>query len=105
MLLDFLSITMAVRRKLMYSEVSVKTICQNNVLSATDSYNFDPTIIWDINITKPNGQNSGPGGTGFDEPPSGATAGLVFPSKKDDPGYVVRVVAYDSSTTQVRLYF
>ena len=24
-------------------------------------------------------------------------AGLVFPSKKDDPGYVVRVVVYDSS--------
>ena len=33
-------------------------------------------FTWDINITKPNGQHFGPGGTGFDVPPPGAIAGL-----------------------------
>ena len=50
-----------------------------------------------VTITKPNGQNSLPGGTGFDEPSPGALSGIVFPLRQSDPGYVVTITASDSS--------
>jgi len=98
--LDFLSINGSSPSVDVRSEASVQNYIQNNILTAVDAYNFDPTITWDINITKPNGQNFGPGGTGFDEPPPGAIAGLVFPTNKNDSGYDVIVTAYDSSNNR-----
>ncbi|MDB0031523.1 hypothetical protein N9E34_08650 [Opitutales bacterium] len=95
--IDFLSINGTTPAVDVRSEFSVKNYIQNNLLSAVDAYNFDPNITWDINITKPNSLNYGPGGTGFDEPLSGASAGLVFPSNKDDQGYIVTAIASDSS--------
>ena len=95
--IDFLSINGVSPAVDVRSEASVKNYLLTQYMSATDAYNFDPNISWDINITKPNGQSFAPGGTGYDEPPSGATAGLVFPAKKSDQGYTVSITASDSS--------
>ena len=95
--IDFLSTNGVTPPVDVRSESSVKSYLLSQYISATDAYNFDPNISWDINITKPNGQNVGPGGTGYDEPPAGGSAGIVFPSKKSDLGYVVSITASDSS--------
>lgn len=95
--IDFLSINGVTPPVDVRSEASVKNYILTQYISATDAYNFDPNITLDINITKPNGQNFAPGGTGYDEPPTGAIAGLVFPAKKSDQGYSVSITASDSS--------
>ncbi|OUU37139.1 MAG: hypothetical protein CBC16_09505, partial [Verrucomicrobia bacterium TMED56] len=66
-------------------------------MTAQDANNFDTNLTWSITITKPNGQNTLPGGTGYDAPSPGAVSGIVFPIKRTDPGYVVTITATDSS--------
>ena len=66
-------------------------------MTAQDANNFDSNLTWNVTITKPGGMNSPPGGTGYDAPSLGAAAGIVFPAKNTDPGYVVTITASDSS--------
>ena len=67
-------------------------------MTAQDANNFDSNLTWSVTITKPNGQNTPPGGTGYDEPVNpGAASGIVFPIRITDPGYVVSITATDSS--------
>ena len=66
-------------------------------MQTTISTDFSLNLTWNVTITKPNGQNSLPGGTGFDEPSPGALSGIVFPLRQSDPGYVVTITASDSS--------
>jgi len=77
-------------------EQSVKDYLMSD-MTATDANDYDSNLTWSITITKPNGQNTPPGGTGYDMPVSGAVSGIVFPIKRSDPGYIVTMTATDSS--------
>jgi hypothetical protein len=77
-------------------EQSVKDYLMSD-MTAQDANNFDSNLTWNITIAKPNGQNTPPGGTGYDAPAPGAASGIVFPIKRTDPGYVVTITAMDSS--------
>lgn len=66
-------------------------------MTAQDANNFDSNLTWNVTITKPSGQNTPPGGTGYDVPSAGAVSGIVFPVRQADPGYVVTITASDSS--------
>ena len=77
-------------------EQSVKDYLMSD-MTAQDANNFDTNLTWSITITKPNGQNTLPGGTGYDAPSAGSVSGIVFPVKRTDPGYVVTITAADSS--------
>ena len=77
-------------------EQSVKDYLVSD-MTAQDANNFDSNLTWNVTITKPGGMNSPPGGTGYDAPTPGAGAGIVFPAKNTDPGYVVTITASDSS--------
>ena len=77
-------------------EQSVKDYLVSD-MTAQDANNFDSNLTWNVTITKPGGMNSPPGGTGYDAPSLGAAAGIVFPAKNTDPGYVVTITASDSS--------
>ena len=78
-------------------EQSVKDYLVSDLTVQDANNNFDSNLTWNVTITKPNGQNSLPGGTGFDEPSPGAVSGIVFPLRQSDPGYVVTITASDSS--------
>jgi len=78
-------------------EQSIKDYLVSDLTVQDANSNFDSNLTWNVTITKPNGQSSGPGGTGFDEPSSGAVSGIVFPTIQADKGYVVTITASDSS--------
>jgi hypothetical protein len=78
-------------------EQSIKDYLVSDLTVQDASNNFDNNLTWNVTITKPNGQSSAPGGTGYDAPSPGATSGIVFPVKQSDPGYVVTITASDSS--------
>ena len=77
-------------------EQSVKDYLLSD-MTARDANDYDSNLTWSVTIQKPNGQNTPPGGTGYDAPAPGAASGIVFPIKRDDPGYVVTIFATDSS--------
>ena len=79
------------------NEQSVKDYLVSDLTAQDANNNFDGNLTWNVTITKPNGQNTLPGGTGFDEPSPGALSGIVFPLRQSDPGYVVTITASDSS--------
>jgi hypothetical protein len=78
------------------NEQSVKDFLVSD-MTAQDALNFDSNLTWNVEITKPNGQNTLPGGTGYDSPGLGATLGLVYPATPNDLGYIVTITATDSS--------
>jgi hypothetical protein len=77
-------------------EQSVKNYLVSD-MTAQDANDFDSNLTWSVTITKPNGQNSLPGGTGYDRPSPGAFSGIAFPINRADPGYIVTITAADSS--------
>ena len=81
------------------SEQLIKDYLVSDLTVQDANSNFDSNLTWNVTITKPNGQSSDPGGTGYDEPSLGlgAVSGIVFPVKQSDPGYVVTITASDSS--------
>jgi hypothetical protein len=78
-------------------EQSIKDYLVSDLTAQDATNNFDSNLTWNVTITKPNGQNTPPGGTGYDEPSPGAVSGIVFPVKQSDPGYIVSITASDSS--------
>lgn len=79
------------------SEQSIKDYLVSDLTVQDANNNFDSNLTWSVTITKPNGQSSLPGGTGYDAPSPGAVSGIVFPIRQSDPGYVVTITASDSS--------
>nr|ADI21860.1 hypothetical protein [uncultured verrucomicrobium HF0130_25O04] len=78
-------------------EQSIKDYLVSDLTVQDANNNFDSNLTWNVTIKKPNGQSSGPGGTGYDVPSSGATSGMVFPTIQADKGYEVTITASDSS--------
>ncbi|MBT3637363.1 MAG: hypothetical protein HN531_10520 [Opitutae bacterium] len=78
-------------------EQSIKDYLVSDLTVQDGNNNFDTNLDWNVTIKKPNGQNSGPGGTGYDAPSLGAASGIVFPIIRTDKGYEVTITASDSS--------
>jgi hypothetical protein len=81
------------------SEQLIKDYLVSDLTVQDANDNFDSDLTWNVTITKPNNQNTLPGGTGYDEPSLGlgAVSGIVFPALRADHGYDVNITATDSS--------
>jgi hypothetical protein len=87
-LLDYTNVSGAVDVR---SEASVKEYLLSD-MTAVDANGVDDNFTWSVTITKPS-----PLVGGFDEPSVGAPTGIVFPTDKDLQGYIVEIIATDSS--------